>query len=48
MAGDIQVRQIAFDELDAVQMRHVLALARNQAVDDANAFTAPEEFFSEV
>ena len=44
----IQLRQIPVNELDLRQMRKVLALACDQAVDDTDVFTAANELFAQV
>ena len=45
---DRQIGEIAFEEIDAGQMREVLAMAGDQAVDDADLFAAAYELFCEV
>ena len=47
-AGNLGVREVAFDEFHGRQMIEVTALARHQAVDDANAMPAPNELFGEM
>ena len=43
-----EIGDVAFEELDARQMREVLAVAGDQAVGDADAFAAADELFCEV
>ncbi len=45
---NVQIREIPFDELHARQVRQVLTLARDQAVDDADALAATDKFFREM
>ncbi len=47
-AGDLGVRQVAFEEFHGRKMIEVAALARDQAVDDADAMAAPDELFREM
>ena len=48
LAGHACVRQIPFDELGGRDAGEVGALARNQAVDHADAVPATQEFFRQV
>ena len=45
---DREIGEIAFEELDAGEVREVLALAGDQAVDDADLFAAANQFFCQV
>jgi hypothetical protein len=46
--GDVDVRQVAFDELDLAQVGQVLPLPGDQAVDHANTLAATHELFGKV
>ena len=39
-AANVEVGEVAFEELDARQVREIRALAGDQAVDDADAVAA--------
>jgi hypothetical protein len=43
-----KIGKIPFDEVDAREMREILAVAGNQAVDDADLFAAEQELFCKV
>ena len=45
---DGEIGEVAFDEFNAGDVRQVLALAGDQAVDDAHASAAADELFREV
>ena len=45
---DVEVGEVALEELDARDVREVAALAGDQAVDDADALAAADELFREV
>ena len=45
---NLEIGEIAFDEFDFRQVRDILALASNQAVDHPYALAATDEFFSQV
>ena len=47
-ARDIEIRQIALDELDRAQVREVAPVAGDQTVGHAHALAAPFEFFGEM
>ena len=45
---DRKIGEVAFEEIDAGQMREVLAMAGDQAVGDADLLAAADELFCEV
>jgi hypothetical protein len=45
---DGEVGEISFEEIDAGELREVFAVARDQAVDDADLFAAAHELFCKV
>ena len=45
---DVDVGEVAVNELDLRQVREVLALAGDQAVDHANGFATTDEGFGEM
>ncbi len=47
-AGDGQVREVAFDELDGLDVAQIPPLAGAQIVDDADTLSAPVKLLDEV
>jgi hypothetical protein len=47
-AGDVHVREVALEEVDLRQVCEIVALARDQAVDHADAVAATYEGFGTV
>ena len=47
-AGHVAGGEIALEEFDALDMIEIAPLAGDQAVDDADAMTAPGQLFSEM
>jgi hypothetical protein len=45
---DIQLREIAFDELDLRQMQQVGAFSGDEAIDDPHPFAASDQFLTEM
>ncbi len=45
---DGEVREVAFEELDAGHVRKIAAMSRNQAIGDTHAFAAAGELFCEM
>ncbi len=45
---DVEIGEIAFEEIDAGQMREIFAMAGDQAVGDAHLLAAANELFCEV
>ena len=48
LLGDGQFGQVAFDELGRRNAFEITAFARDQAVHDADAMTAPHQLFREM
>ena len=46
--ANVEVGEVAFEELDAGRCVEVAALAGDEAVDDADAMAAPDEFLGEM
>ena len=45
---DSEIGKVALDELDVRHVRQIGALARDEAVHDADAFAAAAQFFTEM
>jgi hypothetical protein len=47
-AGDLEIGQIAFDELDVRQMSEIVPVTGRKIVDNADPLASPYEFFGEM